>query len=472
MSNKKKLATSIFHSVTSKYVLYLVQFLTIIVVARLYTPTQLGYFAVLQLMLTFFSVITNSGLGVAIINEKKLSKKEKGGLFSCTALLGVFLSTISFCFSPFISLYFDFSGFESDFIWITLSILLQSLLILPNAFLLKDKMFYKVSLSACVAELLSLSYLLMEYYFYDGGVELLAKKVFVFTMIKFVLVLFFSKKTTNGLVYLGLYIFSIRKYLNFTLYQMSFSFINFFTRNLDSILIGKYFGMQSLGLYDRAYQLMRYPLQLVTFALVPAIQPNVVELKSRGEVVKVHNWLIEILAFISIFICFFLASSSDEVILLFFGDDWINSSTTFFIFCFMIPSQILMSSSGGFFQACNAVKTLFWSGLVSAVCNILAICIGIYLGTIEDVALLLLFSFTLNLIQTYFCLYYYVFNENLTAFFKALIPALQLFILLLIPLTIILYLDLSGFISLIVSFLLYFIFFLPLCYFNYKKWSC
>lgn len=78
---------------------------------------------------------------------------------------------------------------------------------------------------------------------------------------------------------------------------MSFSFINFFTRNLDSILIGKYFGMQSLGLYDRAYQLMRYPLQLVTFALVPAIQPNVVELESRSEVVKVHNWLIEILSF-------------------------------------------------------------------------------------------------------------------------------------------------------------------------------
>lgn len=135
----------------------------------------------------------------------------------------------------------------------------------------------------------------------------------------------------------------------------------------------------SLGLYDGAYQLMIYPLQLVIFAFVLAIQPNVVELQSKEEIVKIHNWIIEVLAFIYIFICFFLATSG-AVLCLFFGGEWESSSAIFFIFCFMIPLQILMSSSGGFFQSCNAVNVSFWSGAVSATLNVLAIFIGIYLG--------------------------------------------------------------------------------------------
>lgn len=474
MDNKKKLVNSILHSVMGKYVLYIVQFVTIVVVARLYTPKQLGYFAILQLMLTFFSVITNSGLGAAVINEKKLSHKDKGGLFSFTALLGVGLCALSFILSPLISVYFNYSNFYDDVIWIIPSLLLQSLLILPNAFLLKDKCFYKVSFSACLAEIISLIYLLIEYYLFEGGVELLAKKVFIFTVFKFLLVLYFSRNTKNGLVYFGSSLSSIKKYINFTLYQMSFSFINFFTRNLDSILIGKYFGMHNLGLYDRAYQLMRYPLQLVTFALVPAIQPNIVELKNKEEVVKIHNWLIEILSFISIFICFFLSTSSDKIIALFFGSEWSDSSATFFIFCFMVPSQILMSSSGGFFQACNAVKVLFWSGLVSAVCNVIAITAGIYLGTIESVAICLLISFSINLFQTYYCLYKYVFQASFYNFIYSLRSALINILALIVPFLFFQNVDLgiNDFYSLILYCITYVLFSLPVFVFNYRRWFC
>src|SRR5258705_7422603 len=39
---------------------------------------------------------------------------------------------------------------------------------------------------------------------------------------------------------------------NFT----GFSTINFFSRNLDNLLIGRVWGAQQLGLYSRAYQLM------------------------------------------------------------------------------------------------------------------------------------------------------------------------------------------------------------------------
>lgn len=131
--------------------------------------------------------------------------------------MGIGLCIVNYSLSPLIASYFNYDSYDNVVIWVTLSISLQSLLILPNALLLKGRLFYKVSFSACIAEILSLTYLLG---------------------------LYFSKYTKNGLVYFG--VSSIKKYLNFTLYQMSFSFINIFTRNLDTTLIGKYFDMHKL----------------------------------------------------------------------------------------------------------------------------------------------------------------------------------------------------------------------------------
>lgn len=464
MNEKKKLAISIFHSVASKYIIYIAQFLTIIIVARLYTPSQLGYFAILQLLLAFFTVLTNSGLGNAIVNEGVLSKDESGGLFSFTVILGFLLSFFSYLATPTVERFYNGVAFEG-FIWICFSIFIQAILILPNAFLIKDKLFYKLGVSTSIAELLSLSYLLINYFIMSrNGVEVLAEKVFVFTFLKFVFIYYFSSYSSNGAVRIGKRVGVMKKYLAFSSYQLGFSFINFFTRNLDNILIGKYFGVQALGFYDRAYQLMRYPLQLITFSLVPAIQPNIVEIKKMASIVNVHNWLIRVLSLISIFICFFLASASEAIVIFLFGEKWLPSAQVLFVFSFMIPSQILMSSSGGFFQACGKVNVLFWSGMISAVTNVLSIAIGIYLGGIFYVALLLLLSFSINLFQTYYCLYKYVFEVSFKNFLVSLKPSMFMAGTLLVPFYFLNNIEMNGVLFIVFCFFVYLILSIPVFY--------
>ncbi len=52
-----------------------------------------------------------------------------------------------------------------------------------------------------------------------------------------------------------------------------FNFANFFGRNLDNILIGRYWGGGQLGLYDRAYKLLLMPVSQITNPLSRVMVP-------------------------------------------------------------------------------------------------------------------------------------------------------------------------------------------------------
>ncbi|TGV78522.1 lipopolysaccharide biosynthesis protein, partial [Mesorhizobium sp. M2D.F.Ca.ET.145.01.1.1] len=58
-----------------------------------------------------------------------------------------------------------------------------------------------------------------------------------------------------------------------------FNFANFFARNLDNVLIGKYWGEAQLGLYDRAYKLLLFPLSQITNPLSKVMVPALSRLK-------------------------------------------------------------------------------------------------------------------------------------------------------------------------------------------------
>ncbi len=128
--------------------------------------------------------------------------------------------------------------------------------------------------------------------------------------------------------------------------------MNFFSRNLDSILVGRYFGPAFLGQYDKAYQLMRYPLMLTTFAVTPAIQPVLINYRDdKNLIIREHNKLSARLLAISIPITLFVAFNAKALVLTLFGTQWGDAAIYVKILALSIPVQAIMSSSGAFFQS-------------------------------------------------------------------------------------------------------------------------
>ena len=139
-------------------------------------------------------------------------------------------------------------------------------------------------------------------------------------------------------------------------------------------MVGRYLGAVSLGIYDKAYALMRYPLMLLTFAMAPAIQPVMRQYAHDPiQAEKIHSNFVFKLSFIGIAAGLIVLVLSKWIVLVLLGNQWIEVIPIISVLALSIPIQIILSTSGSFFQAMNRPDILFVSGFLSAILMVIGI---------------------------------------------------------------------------------------------------
>lgn len=433
MSNQ--LYKAILKSVSGSLITYIIQFVALAFYSRFFTPEEFGIIASIQVFVLFFQILSDVGIGPAIINEEKFEPNKRDGVFTVTFILALVMAFSFYFFSYALNILFNGYVYQEIAFFVCIGVFFNSLSILPLTALNKDAKFMHISLVNVFAEIVTIFFVYFLYV-HKFGVLALASKTAMQGALKFIMFWIISISTELGRAKLGKEIYHFNKILKFSMYQFGFNFINYFSRNLDNILIAKFFGMSIVGVYDKSYQLMRYPLLITTFAMAPAIQPALTRLRNnKDEIVREHNRLTCRLLAISLPISVYIYYNASSVILLLLGDKWLSVKPLIEIFSFMIPVQAVSSSSGSFFQAMNQPRLLFISGCLSACLNIAAIAFGVFSGDVENVAILLVLSFTINYFQVYYILFNYCFYDSLGRFllhqlkaFIVVLPSILLYI--------------------------------------------
>ena len=75
----------------------------------------------------------------------------------------------------------------------------------------------------------------------------------------------------------------VREMLAFGGYLTGFSVVNYFARNLDKILLGRFWGSQSVGIYTKAYFLLLLPLSQVTAPITAVVVPALSRLQNEPK---------------------------------------------------------------------------------------------------------------------------------------------------------------------------------------------
>lgn len=411
--NNVELKKGIIINFISKYSNIIIQLIITSILARILTPTEYGVIAVIMIFITFFNLLGNMGIGPAIIQNKKLDENDISNIFIFTFFISIFLSFIFYIFSYIISFIYENDIYIPMGKFLSITIMLNILCIVPNSILLKNKKFKIVGIVTIISNLFSgiitILLALKGFSYYSLIINSILQ-----SFVSLVLFLHFSKikvdiKTFNFR--------SIKKIRGFSTYQFLFNFINYFSRNSDNLLIGKFMGADNLGYYDKAYRLMLYPIQNLTFVITPVLQPILSEYEDQKEVIFIHyKKIVKFLALIGAFITVFCFFSAKEIIVFLYGNQWIESVSIFKILSLSIGIQMILSSSGAIFQATNNTHKLFVSGIYVAVVTIFSILVGIYLGKVNYVAVGILVAYIINFVQTYYILIRDVFNESLVKF--------------------------------------------------------
>ncbi|EOC7459405.1 oligosaccharide flippase family protein [Vibrio cholerae] len=414
----RELKQAALTSISAKYLYYIVQLASLSILARFFEPSEFGFVATIHVFMLFFFLLSEAGLGPALINEEKLNEKDRDGLFSFTIIVGLITGTIFCLFLNFLN-YFYKSQIYTDYSFLVfIPVMLSSITTIPLSALTREKKFFSISLIDIISELVSLAVVITALEYYDPIYSLLAKYT-IYSTFRFILLMLLSQDTEFGMPKPGLNLYSISKYKGFVTYQLGFNFINYFSRNLDNILIGKYIGISMLGVYEKSYSIMRYPLLLLTSAMMPAFQPVLKNYKNdTALLLETHNKAIVVLIFLGTSAGCLMYEFSHEIVKVILGEQWSDVVPVIKIYSFSIPIQVVLSSSGAFFQATNNVNIMFRSGLFSALTNVAAITAGVYAGEIAYVAVFLTFSFSINMIQCYWIMYKKIFDSTIIVFLK------------------------------------------------------
>lgn len=428
-SLKRNISSGVFYTAIAKYSGIVVTIVVGAILARLLTPADFGIVAIVTVFTTFFNNLGDMGLGPAIIQNQSLEKEDINSVFSFSLVIGGILALLFFLLAIPIANFYEIENLVVVSRWLAVAVFFYAVQSVPKSLMLKKMLFKQVAIITIGVQVVSSVIAIVLAYQGWGYFALVAKSV------ADALLLFLIFYLKNKVAVTKIRKSAISKIFRFSSFQFSFNFINYFSRNSDNFLIGKYMSVITLGYYDIAYRLMMMPIQNLTHVITPVLLPALAEHQADKE--KVYNAyviLVKILAIIGFPLSVFLYFSAEPIITLLYGNQWGQSIPIFQILALTIGVQMLLSSTGALFQVVGRTDLLFYSGLLSSVFMVGGICYGVFIGKdLMSVGYGLLVAFTVNFFQGFYFLITMALEKMFLQFLKVfslpVISTLILFVL-------------------------------------------
>jgi O-antigen/teichoic acid export membrane protein len=419
------LYSSIKSSVLAKYVGYLASLVSLAIMARAFSPDDFGKVAAITAVIMFFTLLIEA-VTPAIISLDKISKKDEGSLITFTLFIGVVFATILLLSKEQLAIFYGDPDLDVVTIYLTLGFIIYCSMIVPIALLQRDKKFYVISFCTALGEL------------GGSGVALIALSVIPAIealLLKFIAGPLFS---VNALMFYWFWdkkyiplptlnLTSIQRIKSFIKYQLAFNVVNYIIRLGDNIIVGKFFGTTDLAIYEKSYQLMRYPMYLLTYAIGPAIQPVITSADaSHEEIWTSHIKILTRLLLISTFLTMILLITADLLVLIILGPTWTSVAELLRLLCFSIPAQIILSTTNGFVLGLKMPNIQLYTGMISAVFVISAVAVGVTTSNLQLLCIALSISFQAILFPFYFIVATKVFKRSPAAIYGKILPLMLL----------------------------------------------
>ena len=159
--------------------------------------------------------------------------------------------------------------------------------------------------------------------------------------------------------------------------------INYFSRNLDNILIGQYWGGGQLGLYSKAYQLVLLPIQQINVPINSVALPLLSRVQTDSQKYAHYYYKFVLgIVFLGMPIVAFSFAVTDKLILFVLGEQWLEAVP---IFKFLVPAAFMGTfnlASAWVYQSLGRTDRQLRIGVVMSTLDILIFLVSVRWGAI------------------------------------------------------------------------------------------
>ncbi len=326
-------------SQAAKFVLHLS---STMVLARLLVPDDYGLVAMVTAIVGFATLFKDLGLSMATVQREEITHEQVSSLFWVNVVISILIAVTLCIIAPLVSLFYH----EPRLTRITLALactFIFSGLTVQHQALLRRQMKFTVlavieigSMAVGVSAAIAMAYWGAGYWALVGlpmG-SAITNAVLVWSLCRW----------RPGLPRGGT---GVRPMLKFGSHMTGFSLVNYFSRNLDHILLGRYYGTGVLGLYSKAYQIMMLPVNQIRGPLDSVAMPALSRMQDDPERYRrCYLKMTGLLAFLSMPLMVFLFVCAEEIILLLLGPNWTGATAIFKVLCIVSLIQPIASTRG------------------------------------------------------------------------------------------------------------------------------
>ena len=303
--------------------IFLITLVGTAILSRLISPSEYGLFGMITVVTNVANMVVGLGVSMAIVQKEGLSREDTSSIFWINILVGCIMCLVFLIGAPFIARFYN----QPDLVFITrvysIGFLLHAAKSVPVGILTKESNFKHLAYSQIIANVTSFSFAIWLA-FNSFGVFSLVVQVLVANALVVLLALYYAGWTPLFRLSRG----SFQKIKPFIVNYLPSQLIDFLATNLDIVLIGKYFGTRTVGLYGKAIALVMIPVSLVSHVFNKSFYPIFAKVQGepseiRAIYLKSFHFIVALVAPIFILI----AILSKESLYILFGDQWLEAST-------------------------------------------------------------------------------------------------------------------------------------------------
>lgn len=173
----------------------------------------------------------------------------------------------------------------------------------------------------------------------------------------------------------------IRQVAGFSLNLSGFGLVNYFARNADNVVVGRYLGAGPLGYYQMAYNLMMYPLQNVTSTLCQVLLPAFSKIQhDNGRFAEAYVRSCSLIALIAFPLMAGMGIAAKPLVYAVLGPKWIPVIPVFRILAPIGMFQSVHSTVGLIYVAKGRTGWMFRMGIFATAVFVSAFLIGVRYG--------------------------------------------------------------------------------------------
>lgn len=362
-------------------VIQVITFAIGVVLARLLSPSDYGLLGMIMVFTGFASVFVDMGLGSALIQRKHLESTHINTVFFMNVAAGSLLSLLMFLAAPLIADFYHNPKLKVISQVVSVNFFLGSLTTVQRSLIAKSLDFKRLSKVDISTNIFSgvvgifLAYL-------GFGVWSLVGQNIIARVLGISIIWYLSPWKPRPQFSRA----AFKQLFGYSGNLLGFEMLNYWVRNLDNLLIGRYVGTSALGIYTRAYALMLLPISQITsfiskvmFPALSAIQDDLPKVKS------LYLRTINIIAFVSFPMMIGLFAVADYFILAVYGEKWRMVIPILQLLCFVGLTQSVTTTIGWIFNSQGKTNIQFKWGIFSSIFRCASFVLGLRWG-VEGIA--------------------------------------------------------------------------------------